>query len=302
MPKPLVTGRAVPPGGDRVAGAWWRAARRPVRGGHRHWRGPSARLHEIRDLLTRNSVPFGFHRSDSAAGPRRAGAPGCAADRGPVVRCPTATVLVDPTNAEVAAGARRRRAADPELTYDVVIVGAGPAGLAAAVYAASEGLRTAVLEREAFGGQAGTSSLIRNYLGFPAGHQRRGAGLAGLRAGLDVRHRTSSTATRPTSLAGEGGLHVVGLADGSEIRSRVVSRHRRVVPATGHPRAGIAARRRGLLRRRDRAGAGDGGQARVRRGRWQLGRAGRPAPGQVRRARSRSWSARRRWPRACPTT
>src|SRR5262249_59090989 len=53
--------------------------------------------------------------------------------------------------------------------YDVVIVGAGPAGLAAAVYAASEGLRTALLEREAFGGQAGTSSRIRNYLGFPDG-------------------------------------------------------------------------------------------------------------------------------------
>jgi thioredoxin reductase len=56
-----------------------------------------------------------------------------------------------------------------ETTYDVVIVGAGPAGLAAAVYEASEGLRTVLLEREAFGGQAGTTSLIRNYLGFPRG-------------------------------------------------------------------------------------------------------------------------------------
>src|SRR5271169_77822 len=56
-----------------------------------------------------------------------------------------------------------------ETTYDVVVVGAGPAGLAAAVYGASEGLRTALLEREACGGQAGTSSLIRNYLGFPRG-------------------------------------------------------------------------------------------------------------------------------------
>ena len=63
--------------------------------------------------------------------------------------------------------------------YDLVIVGAGPHGLAAAVYAASEGLDTALLELEAFGGQAGTSARIRNYLGLPARHQRSGPGLAG---------------------------------------------------------------------------------------------------------------------------
>jgi hypothetical protein len=85
-----------------------------------------------------------------------------------VVALYNGVVLVDPTNAEVgqALGVDVR---PPERTYDVLIVGAGPAGLAAAVYGASEGLRTAVLEREAFGGQAGTSSLIRNYPGFPWG-------------------------------------------------------------------------------------------------------------------------------------
>jgi 2-polyprenyl-6-methoxyphenol hydroxylase-like FAD-dependent oxidoreductase len=80
--------------------------------------------------------------------------------------------------------------------YDVVILGAGPAGLAAAVYAASEGLATALLEREAFGGQAGTSSRIRNYLGFPRGIS--GAELASARMSRrGGSARSSSTATRP---------------------------------------------------------------------------------------------------------
>ena len=78
------------------------------------------------------------------------------------------TVLADPSNTEIAAALGR---ADPTRpgTYDVAVIGAGPAGLAAAVYAASEGLSTAVVEQEAIGGQAGSSSMIRNYLGFPRG-------------------------------------------------------------------------------------------------------------------------------------
>ena len=86
---------------------------------------------------------------------------------GPVLSLDTG-LLVDPANAEVgeALGLDVRPAG---RVYDVVIVGAGPVGLAAAVYGASEGLSTVLLEREAFGGQAGTSSRIRNYLGFPGG-------------------------------------------------------------------------------------------------------------------------------------
>jgi hypothetical protein len=86
---------------------------------------------------------------------------------GPVVALHDGTVLVDPTNAEMGAalGVDVRPAEQP---YDVTVVGAGPAGLAAAVYGASEGLRVALLEREAFGGP-GTSSLIRNYWAFRAG-------------------------------------------------------------------------------------------------------------------------------------
>jgi thioredoxin reductase (NADPH) len=129
---------------------------------------PSARVHEICDLLTRNSIPFGFHRADSEEGSAALQRLGLEESSGPVVTLYTGVVLADPANAQVAEalGVNTRPA---ETTYDVVVVGAGPAGLAAAVYGASEGLRTALLEREAFGGQAGTSSLIRNYLGFPAG-------------------------------------------------------------------------------------------------------------------------------------
>jgi thioredoxin reductase (NADPH) len=129
-------------------------------------------------------------------------------------------VLVDPGNAEVAEalGLDVRPAGH---TYDVAVVGAGPAGLAAAVYGASEGLATALLEREAFGGQAGTSSRIRNYLGFP--HGVSGVELA-LRAyqqawGFGAHFIYGNPAT---SLGAEGGLRVVGLEDGSQVRARAV--------------------------------------------------------------------------------
>jgi thioredoxin reductase (NADPH) len=137
---------------------------------------PSAQAHEIRDLLPRNNVPFGFVRSDSADGRAALDRLGVREASGPVVALYTSAVLVDPSNVEVAE-ALGTAVRPPETAYDVLIVGAGPAGLAAAVYAASEGLSTALLEREAFGGQAGTSSLIRNYLGFP--HGVSGTELAG---------------------------------------------------------------------------------------------------------------------------
>jgi thioredoxin reductase (NADPH) len=181
---------------------------------------PSPRAHEIRDVLTRTSIPFGFHRKDSEEGRaalERLGLPGTA---GPVVALYDGAVLVDPTNAEMGAalGVDIR---PTQRTYDVAIVGAGPAGLAAAVYGASEGLSTALLEREAFGGQAGTSSLIRNYPGFPWGIS--GAELA-LRAyqqaWLFGAHFVYGNPA--TSLAQDADLRVIGLQDGSEVRTRVV--------------------------------------------------------------------------------
>jgi thioredoxin reductase (NADPH) len=180
----------------------------------------SPRVHQMRDLLARNSIPFGFHPSDSADGQAALRQLGVSNPAGPVLSLYTGVVLVDPTNAEVAAGLGLDvRPAD--LAYDVVIVGAGPAGLAAAVYAASEGLHTALLEREAFGGQAGTSSRIRNYLGFPGGV-----------GGTELAQRAYEQAwvfgthfvygNPATSLSRDGGQLVVGLQDGSEARARAV--------------------------------------------------------------------------------
>jgi thioredoxin reductase (NADPH) len=134
----------------------------------------SARAHELRDTLARNSVPYVFHAAESADGQLWLAQAGQGGSVLPVLVTYTGEVLVDPPKDQIAAVFGL--ASMPAGTVDVAIVGAGPAGLSAAVYAASEGLSTLLLEREAFGGQAGSSSLIRNYLGFPRGIS--GAGLA----------------------------------------------------------------------------------------------------------------------------
>ena len=134
----------------------------------------SARAHWLQDTLARSSIPYVFHDAESADGQSwlaQAGQDGSAL---PVLVTYTGEVLVDPPKDQIAAVFGL--ASLPAGTVDVAIAGAGPAGLSAAVYAASEGLSTLLLEREAFGGQAGSSSLIRNYLGFPRGIS--GAGLA----------------------------------------------------------------------------------------------------------------------------
>jgi thioredoxin reductase (NADPH) len=128
---------------------------------------PSPRAHEIGEFLERTGIPYGFYAADSEEGKRLLRERALDASRLPVLFLLDGHALVQPTNTEIsdALGASDME----ERNCDVAIVGAGPAGLAAAVYAASEGLATIVIEREAVGGQAGTSSLIRNYLGFPAG-------------------------------------------------------------------------------------------------------------------------------------
>jgi thioredoxin reductase (NADPH) len=128
---------------------------------------PSPRSHEIQSLLERNGIPYGFYLAESEEGRRilqRASVDGKTL---PVVTLLDDRVLVDPTNEELSDALGGSNLKDREC--DVAVVGGGPAGLAAAVYAASEGLRTILIEREAVGGQAGTSALIRNYLGFPRG-------------------------------------------------------------------------------------------------------------------------------------
>ena len=144
-------------------------------------------------------------------------------------------VLADPSNAEVAE-ALGVRTAPAGGRYDVAVIGAGPAGLAASVYGASEGLATVVLEPEAIGGQAGTSSLIRNYLGFPMGVS--GADLA-VRAytqawnfGAEYVYGNPAAGLRP-----EGSELVVTLADRHEIRTRAMV----VAPGMAYRRLGIPA-------------------------------------------------------------
>ncbi len=122
---------------------------------------------ELRDTLKRNNVPYAFYDRDSSEGAELLGQLDEVPDN-PVVFLADGRVLTSYTRAEIAeaAGAQVRPRLD---AYDLVVVGAGPAGLSAAVYGASEGLSTLVLESTAMGGQAGTSSRIRNFLGFPAG-------------------------------------------------------------------------------------------------------------------------------------
>lgn len=129
----------------------------------------SRRAHEIRSLLTRNGVPHVFHTTDSPQGRRLLDETAGADGSEPVVVVHGGRVLIGPTNVELASAYAVQTELDDARDVDVLIVGAGPAGLAAAVYAASEGLSTLVVEREAIGGQAGSSSLIRNYLGFSRG-------------------------------------------------------------------------------------------------------------------------------------
>ncbi|WP_136517646.1 FAD-dependent oxidoreductase [Cellulomonas telluris] len=153
---------------DAQLEAWHAAAPPPVTGprvvGHR-W---SARSSQVREFLARNQVPYRWYPVESAEGRRILEAAGIGGEHLPVVVTGDGDVLVAPDDAALAA--RVGLAVQPASDfYDLVVVGAGPAGLSAALYGASEGLRTALVERTATGGQAGQSARIENYLGFPDG-------------------------------------------------------------------------------------------------------------------------------------
>ena len=184
----------------------------------RRW---APRWHELRDLLDRNNVPAAFHDLASGEGDRLLRDLGLPEPPDqPVVVLPGGEVLVAPTNTAIAdhLGARTRPST---ASADLAIVGGGPAGLASAVYGASEGLRTVLIERSALGGQAGTSSLIRNYLGFP--HGTSGTELA-LRAaeqawlfGVEfvLTNAVGSLAPAPTGWR-------LGLTDGATLEAQAV--------------------------------------------------------------------------------
>jgi thioredoxin reductase (NADPH) len=129
----------------------------------------SPRTHELHDLLTRNGVPYACYVPDSDQGRALLEEAGRGDASQPVARVRGGRLFVDPSNVELAAAFGVSTEIEGDRDFDVVVVGAGPAGLAAAVYASSEGMRALVIEREAIGGQAGSSSLIRNYLGFSRG-------------------------------------------------------------------------------------------------------------------------------------
>jgi thioredoxin reductase (NADPH) len=130
---------------------------------------PSRRGHELRELLTRNGIPHVFRTSDSAVGRRILRDCGVPSGDLPVAVMHDGRTLVDPSPAELVAAFGVETEIGSDRDFDVIVVGAGPAGLTAAVYASSEGLSTLVIERHAIGGQAASSSLIRNYLGFSRG-------------------------------------------------------------------------------------------------------------------------------------
>ena len=196
------------------------------------------RSHQLRDILSRSSIPFQFLPADSREGQaalREAGEDGSEL---PVLRVHTGTVLVNPTDLELIEELGFPSDAEG-VDCDVAIIGAGPSGMSAAVYAASEGLRTTVVDPSVPGGQAGTSSMIRNYLGFPRGV-----------SGAELTNRALEQAwlfgaefflaQQAVSLAGDGNDRRITLASGSTITARAVVlatgvRWRRLgVPALEH--------------------------------------------------------------------
>ncbi len=180
----------------------------------------SPRCHQIRDLLERHNIPFRFLVTNADDGRALLAEVGADPSACPVLVLSNGRVLTDPTNEE-AADALGGSADLGDHTFDLVVVGAGPAGLGAAVYAASEGLRTLVVEREAIGGQAGTTSRIRNYLGFPRGVT--GSDLASrayeqaLHFGALFHVMREVVELRPGSL-----FHELTLSDGRVVRARSV--------------------------------------------------------------------------------
>jgi thioredoxin reductase (NADPH) len=184
--------------------------------GHR-WSAPSFRA---RDFLARNAVPYRWYSVDEPEGRRLLEAAGAGPDDVPVVITTDAVVLLAPSDAELAAVAGLNVEPREEF-YDLVVVGGGPAGLGAAVYGASEGLRTVLVEREATGGQAGQSSRIENYLGFPDGVS--GGQLAERARRQAAKFGAEMLLTRDcVALEAHGAKRVLRFADGSKIAAHAV--------------------------------------------------------------------------------
>jgi thioredoxin reductase (NADPH) len=207
---------------DDLLSDWWEGHVDTTSGvrvvGHR-W---SERSHEIKTFLARNHVPyrwFDLERDDEARRLQSLAGTDDTADL-PLVLVPDGETLRAPSTLDLAGALGLRTSAEQPL-YDLCIVGGGPAGLAAAVYGASEGLQTVVIEREAPGGQAGQSAAIENYLGFPKGL-----------SGADLTHRAVAQARRfgaemvlardVVGFETRGPVRAVQFAGGTEIEARAV--------------------------------------------------------------------------------
>ena len=186
-----------------------------------HW---SARSQELRDTFSRNGIPIGFYDADSDSGRQMLGENRMESAELPVVMVRfdgQRSALANPSNLEIAEAFGLTKPIPADDIFDVAVVGAGPAGLAAAVYASSEGLRTVVIEREAIGGQAGTSSMIRNYPGFAQG-------VSGARLAFAAYQQAWFFGTtfvfmrQPESLSREDDHYRLGLSGGSALASRTV--------------------------------------------------------------------------------
>ncbi|WP_037909018.1 FAD-dependent oxidoreductase [Actinacidiphila yeochonensis] len=205
---------------DEMLEAWLASDHRPVPEtkviGHR-W---SARSSKVREFLARNQVPYRWYLSDQAEGRRLLTAADCDERRLPVVITADGEVLLEPSDHDLAARVGLSTAPAEEF-YDLVVVGAGPAGLGAAVYGASEGLRTVLVERTATGGQAGQSARIENYLGFPDG-------ISGAQLTDRARRQASRfgaellTACEVTALDVEGPTRTVRFSDGLAVSAQSV--------------------------------------------------------------------------------
>ncbi|GAA0799253.1 FAD-dependent oxidoreductase [Spirilliplanes yamanashiensis] len=205
---------------DALIEAWQEAGDREVEDirvvGHR-WSVPSFK---IRDFLARNLVPYRWFGADEPEGLRLLEAAGRGPESVPLVVTADGAALAQPTTAEVAEAVGLSTAPGRDF-YDLVIIGGGPAGLGAAVYGASEGLRTVLVEKRAIGGQAGQSSRIENYLGFPDGVS--GAQLTERARRQAGKFEAELLTTKDVvSLAARGPAKVITFADGSEISAHAV--------------------------------------------------------------------------------
>jgi thioredoxin reductase (NADPH) len=205
---------------DALLEAWQAAGDREVAGvkvvGHR-WSAPS---YKVRDFLARNLVPYRWYGADEPEGRRLLAAAGHGPEAIPLVITADGQALAAPTTAEVAAVVGLSTAPVRDF-YDLIIVGGGPAGLGAAVYGASEGLHTVLVEKRATGGQAGQSSRIENYLGFPDGVS--GAQLTDRARRQAGKFGSEVLTTRDVSgLEVQGSTRVVRFSDGAELSAHTV--------------------------------------------------------------------------------